>query len=114
MPFCPECRYEYVPGHTRCPDCDVALVDVLPEKQTGDPSDKEYVELHPLPGQVYADMVKEVFDKEGISCIIISDVISTGLLVKGTAVAGNQVRIRVYKKDRERAEEILHSMMDHI
>ena len=116
MPFCPKCRYEYVEGHKDCPDCKVTLVDVLPdlEEPSGDPGEKEYVELHPLPGQVYADMVKEVFDKEGIECVLIPDVISTGLLVKGTDIAGNEVRIRVYKKDQERAQDILHTMMDHI
>ncbi|MBN1481177.1 hypothetical protein EH223_01860 [candidate division KSB1 bacterium] len=114
MPFCPECRYEYVPGHKECPDCHVKLVEELPERASGDPSEKEYVELHPLPGHIYAEMVKEVFDKEGIECILIPDVISTGLLVKGTDVAGNEVRIRVFKEDQEQAQEILHSMMDHI
>ncbi len=114
MPYCPECRYEYVEGHKTCPDCNATLVDALPEEQAGDPSEKEYVELHPLPGPLYAEMVKEVFDKEGIACILVSDVISTGLLVKGTDVPGNQVRLRVYKQDQQRAEEILHSMMDHI
>lgn len=114
MPFCPDCRYEYVKGHERCPDCDVALVDELPEELKADASEKEYVELHPLPGQVYAEMVKEVFDKEGIKCMLITDMISTGLLVKGSAVTGNEVRLRVFKEDKERAQEILHSMMDHI
>lgn len=28
--FCPQCRVEYRPGFTRCTDCDVDLVDVLP------------------------------------------------------------------------------------
>jgi hypothetical protein len=28
--FCPQCRAEYVPGFTRCGDCDVELVDELP------------------------------------------------------------------------------------
>lgn len=27
--FCPNCRSEYLPGFTRCNDCDVALVDEL-------------------------------------------------------------------------------------
>jgi len=29
--FCPECRAEYRPGFTRCADCDLALVRVIPE-----------------------------------------------------------------------------------
>ncbi len=28
--YCPECHAEYVPGFTRCDDCDVDLVEVLP------------------------------------------------------------------------------------
>jgi len=114
MPFCPECRYEYVPGIENCPDCHVSLVAELPEDKSGDPSEKEYVELYPLPGQVYAEMVKEALEKEDIQCMLIPDVISTGLQVKGADVAGSQVRIRVFKKDQTRAQEILHTMMDHI
>ena len=29
--FCPECRLEYRPGFTHCPDCDVDLVGALPQ-----------------------------------------------------------------------------------
>jgi len=29
MPFCPQCRAEYIPGIKQCKDCDVPLVDVL-------------------------------------------------------------------------------------
>jgi hypothetical protein len=28
--YCPKCRVEYEPGFTRCVDCDVELVEVLP------------------------------------------------------------------------------------
>lgn len=31
MPWCPKCRYEYVPGIKVCPDCKEALVDSLDE-----------------------------------------------------------------------------------
>jgi len=35
--FCPQCHAEYVPGFTRCDDCDVELVEALPaEKPAGD------------------------------------------------------------------------------
>jgi hypothetical protein len=30
MPFCPKCRYEYLPTVSECPDCEVKLVPVLP------------------------------------------------------------------------------------
>jgi hypothetical protein len=29
--YCPQCHAEYVPGFTRCADCDVELVEVPPE-----------------------------------------------------------------------------------
>lgn len=32
MPWCPVCKNEYVEGKTHCPDCDVDLVDELPEE----------------------------------------------------------------------------------
>jgi hypothetical protein len=28
--FCPKCKVEYRPGFTRCSDCEVDLVDLLP------------------------------------------------------------------------------------
>jgi len=28
--YCPQCHIDYVPGVTRCADCDVELVEVLP------------------------------------------------------------------------------------
>ncbi len=31
MPFCPKCKTEYIAGVTRCSDCDILLVDSLPE-----------------------------------------------------------------------------------
>lgn len=30
--FCPQCRVEYRPGFTRCTDCDVDLVEALPQE----------------------------------------------------------------------------------
>ncbi len=30
MPVCPNCKYEYVKGIDKCPDCGAELVDELP------------------------------------------------------------------------------------
>jgi hypothetical protein len=34
--ICPKCKAEYVAGFTRCSDCQVLLVDALPEPEDGD------------------------------------------------------------------------------
>jgi hypothetical protein len=41
--FCPECKVEYRPGFTRCSDCEVDLVDVLPEEDV--PCEEELTTL---------------------------------------------------------------------
>jgi hypothetical protein len=47
--FCPECKAEYRPGFTHCSDCDVDLVEELPEKEAS--SDGEPVLLWECAGQ---------------------------------------------------------------
>lgn len=37
--FCPQCKAEYLPGFTRCSDCDVDLVEHLPEADHGSDAD---------------------------------------------------------------------------
>jgi hypothetical protein len=35
--FCPNCRAEYRPGFTKCSDCEIDLVEVLPPQNPQDP-----------------------------------------------------------------------------
>jgi hypothetical protein len=113
MPFCPQCHYEYVDKINMCPDCQVKLVDELPANIKKN-AHIELVSLHSLPGFIYGEMVKEALEKEGIHSMLISDPLTTGLLTKGTHGAGHECQILVEKKDKARAESILHTMMDHI
>jgi Putative prokaryotic signal transducing protein len=41
--YCPQCRAEWVSGITRCPDCDVELVDELPAKPARDETTDDLV-----------------------------------------------------------------------
>lgn len=113
MPFCPECRYEYRPGRDRCPDCDRPLVDILPPEDDS-VVDVHWVAVHPLPGSLYAEMVKEVLERRGIPCLLKSDALSSAYGAKGTALPGMEARILVPEERAEEAREILFQMLDHI
>jgi len=114
MPFCPKCGYEYVENVTDCPDCQVSLVSELPvQEDTFDPN-IELAALHSLPGIIYAEMVKEALEKEDIPCYIKSDMLSSAYSAKGADAAGQSAQIFVKKEDKDRAERILHEMLNHI
>ena len=110
MGFCPSCRVEYLPEVTECPDCGEKLVDTLP-----DIPDIKWVALPNVPGIVYAQMVKEVLDREGIPCYIQSLWSSGGLgVISSTSVPGVTAKIMVPETEYEKAKKIQESMVDHI
>ncbi|MFH1862931.1 MAG: hypothetical protein ABH878_08990, partial [bacterium] len=62
MHFCPECRFEYLPEVSTCPDCGAELVAELPELQENF-ANVEWVALPSLSGMIYAKMVAEVLEQ---------------------------------------------------
>jgi hypothetical protein len=75
MPFCPKCRYEYLPGVNTCPDCNEKLVASLPEPEAddadrGEPEYKDWVQLARLTSYEYTRMIQEVFTERGIPIVI--------------------------------------------
>lgn len=113
MPFCPQCGYEYIKGKKICPDCNEKLVAKLPPQTPAQTENLDLVEIYSLPGVAYAEMVKEALEKEGIDCMIKSDVLSAGYLAKGAGIAGNTASVLVRKEHAKKAKQILHTMMDH-
>ena len=112
MPFCPSCKAEYIEDKIECHDCNVDLVASLPINELE--NDFEWVPLRGVPGKTYAEMVTEILDKEEIPNYTKSDSLSTAFLTSGTsAISGNAI-IFVQEKNREKAEEILFQILDHI
>lgn len=109
MPFCPKCKYEFVEGLDRCPDCDAKLVDKLPEKHE---VSIKWVLLSILSSPIMAEMVKETLKNHGIQSFIKTDVLNAAFLAKGTSTAGSFAKIFVPEEDKKSAEEILKSISD--
>ena len=68
MPFCPVCRYEYIPGILECADCGATLVDELPPKASpvhgAAATDVVVARVH---GQALAEMWAELLGNRGIA-----------------------------------------------
>ena len=77
--FCPRCNAEYRPGFVKCSDCDIALVDQLPENRP--PGKQARAELHDVelvvvrtyPTVVDAELAKSALESVGIDSMVRSD-----------------------------------------
>lgn len=110
MPYCPDCRYEYKHGIEHCPDCGAKLVDELKEENI---ESIDYVPFRSLPSRLYAEMLKQALENEGIPAIIKGDDVAITLGSYGTT-SPVEVTIWVREKDLERTEQIANQMLDHI
>jgi len=110
MPFCPKCRYEYLPEISVCPDCASDLVAELPEiAELG--LDIEWVKMKPLPGIIYAKMVTDVLNQRHIPNYVQSLFGSGGLgVVSGGDFPGSDARIWVPQTYLEEAQRIQNEM----
>lgn len=59
--FCPKCKAEYNPGITKCADCDVPLVDKLPEEKELPPK-PPYKQLKALFNTAEIAVIKSILD----------------------------------------------------
>jgi hypothetical protein len=70
MPFCPNCRTEYVGDATRCADCEAELVSWLPQEQAVfDPAASKPAELCQVADPVQADLIEAQLRAVGIPVV---------------------------------------------
>lgn len=77
MPFCPNCRYEYLEGITTCADCGAALVRELPElPETPEPPlvpGSPLVVVYEAHDEFHSRMVKDALEEAGLPVIELVD-----------------------------------------
>lgn len=109
MSFCPSCKYEYIPGITTCPDCDVELVEKLPEeepKQETDPSGLVAIADYHYAIEAETDKLK--LDSAGIDSCITNEI--TTPLIPTNALG--TIRIMVRDEDAQKALEVLSQELE--
>ena len=75
MPWCPECKMEYISGIKQCADCQVPLVDEKPS--TDNPlTSNQMVAVALLENEIEAAVLKGVLADNGINSIIHDFIIS--------------------------------------
>lgn len=69
--FCPVCESEYEAGITRCPDDNSRLVERLTAATAAhDTSEAKFLPLHNLGSPAEAEMVNDIFSKNGIRSVV--------------------------------------------
>ena len=68
MPFCPNCRSEYMAGATTCADCGAVLVESLPEGRSAQPNPESMrpVEVYAAESAVEIELVEAQLRAAGI------------------------------------------------
>ena len=112
MPFCPDCRYEYQPGVSECPDCRKRLVEKLAVDPP--PGNIRFVPLPDLPGRVYAEMVKGALEQRGIPSYVRSDGATDGFSAVGTMILDKGFKLYVPENRLDECLDIQRQMMDPI
>ena len=115
--WCPSCGAEYRPGFTRCADCDVDLVDELPDvperEEAVDPgraltSDGEH--LGPELEQVYSgsrvdtELIRSVLEGSGVESVLWG---TGSTYMPETGAKLSAVRVMVRPSDLDRAHEVI-------
>lgn len=93
MPFCPNCKFEYKEEVQICPDCGAVLVEKLPEQPPETLKPITYVFLKDLPSRLYAEMLKEALEEEGIPCMVKGDDIG---IMLGSYSTTSPVRVSIW------------------
>jgi hypothetical protein len=117
MPFCPSCRSEYILEIAKCPDCDITLVEHLPEAPTSAPMfsevDLDEVELCVILGEIHAQLLQDRLREEGIPSRLqpagpILDAVFVNALYPPNVVGGQlaAARVMVNRRDLDRARQL--------
>lgn len=101
--FCPKCGDEFRAGFSVCPDCDLSLVNELPEQT--EPPDEEFVTVATFENQIEASVARGALEAAGIRAFVPEETRMFGL--NRTVLHQPWAELKVKASDRDRAVEAL-------
>ena len=107
MPYCPKCRAEYREGFTECADCEVALVDELPEAEEQESEFREHPETvaleNPVVLETFVDTVEFMYVASMLDKMDIPYTVRTkgGASIKGIYTFQNTIEKTIYVEDAD-------------
>jgi ribosomal protein L40E len=105
MPYCPNCRVEYVDGIAKCSDCDVPLVAELPPSvEDGPAADEEMAVLVEGRGAVETRMIAAELEAAEIPYVLTGDEVGAVMVY-----AAQDAKILVPRGHLEEAKRILEA-----
>ena len=110
---CPRCRMEYAPGVTRCPDCDVALLEGPPPQARDEAEWVELVTVLETADPSLLMVAKSLLDVENLPSFVEGEGVYEGLGAGRVAEADLPMgpgRLRVHPQDAEAARELLANL----
>jgi hypothetical protein len=103
--FCPRCRYEYIQGVYKCSECEVDLVDQLPEKTEEKPAeDSDLVPVYEPANRADLALAKAMLEEEKIEYYIFNFATYYGM--------PHRPWVNVKAEDAERARQLLIDIAD--
>lgn len=103
--FCPKCRYEYIQGVYRCPDCAVDLVNRLPDEIEEPVSgDSDLVAVYEPANQADLALAKAILEEEKIENYVFNQAAGFGM--------PRRPWINVKAEDADRARQLLKDLAD--
>ena len=98
--FCPQCQSEYVEGITECAECQISLVEALPED---DVEYRPFITVQTYHSRQDAELGKSFLEDRGIDAVLETD--DAGGASPGLAFTQG-VRLLVKAEDAREAEEL--------
>ena len=123
MPFCPKCKYEYVEGIEKCPDCDAELVWELPDHKLPFElpaesarhqdllRDEEIVTVFTAKDSIEEEIVRGILESAGIHCYATPEVTRWA---RGASMLGglNSLDIMVLESQASEAQAVIKEAME--